>query len=130
MVSEAHHPLSRHMLTRSMAAGSSSDDDFDPEPEVDDGTAPAERKPTRILRRWAGEDDEKLKEGYEQFGWDWDKIAEHVGHGRTGRACKERWTKTLKPHDPDDEAAQDLDEPISEDGDYEIESDIDAEGGE
>lgn len=112
-------------------AGSSSDDDFDPEPEAgeDDGTGvPGEPKQPRNLRRWAGEDDENLKTAYEKHGWDWDKIAEDVGHGRTARACKERWTKTLKPHDPDDDVEPE--EPVSDDGDYEIDSDIDAEGGE
>ena len=98
---------------------------------------PPERTgPKRLLRRWKGEDDENLKKACEKYAADldnnWEKIAEEVGHGRTWRACRERWNKTLKP--PTADAEQDGNEAAFdeiEDEEWNIElSEPEAEGGE
>ncbi|KAK4048638.1 C2H2-type domain-containing protein [Microbotryomycetes sp. JL201] len=95
----------------------SDDDDYIMELQEDLSVQPTDTnqapKQRRNLRRWKGEDDDKLKELVEKYAdkldESWEKIAEEIGHDRSWRACRERYNKTIKPPTEGDD-----DEPFDE----------------
>ncbi|KAM0787318.1 hypothetical protein ACM66B_007091 [Microbotryomycetes sp. NB124-2] len=94
------------------------------EPLPVDPNAPPKVK--RNLRRWKGEDDEKLKELVEKYADNldesWEKIAQEIGHDRTWKACRGRYDKTIKP--PTEEEEQVLDELLDDEDNILVEDQL------